>query len=94
MASNRLCSLLDSTKPRLWQLITVKLLIILSQDSFSARAFEMQFEEVDSMQEPTNVDVLLPGPDEDGLLPMISVSLFLRNIEMRDGGIASVRMQG
>lgn len=93
MASDRLCSFLDSTKPRLRQLITLELLIMLGQSSF-ALSFKMEFEEIDSVQEPTNVDILLPTSNEYWLLHMVGVSLSLRHVEVRYNLVTGVGVEG
>jgi hypothetical protein len=77
MASKRLCACFDPTKPGLWQLITVEFFIMLGQKSFSTGGLEVQFEEVDRVQEPSDVDILLPTSHEHWLLLMIGVCLSL-----------------
>lgn len=54
----------------------------------------MQFEEVDSVQEPADIDILLPNPYEHRLLLMIGVRLSLRHIEVRYSAVAVVGVEG
>ena len=79
--------------PELGEFVTYEELILVREQSFTLR-LQMVLEEVDDVQEPTNVDLLLIDTTEHWLSLSRAVCLILRDIKMSDLAIAVCWIKG
>jgi hypothetical protein len=66
MALERLCSWLNATLPWLRKLIGFEVLVMMGKQAFVIGS-QMKLEEVDNMEKPANVDILLVSATKYGL---------------------------
>ena len=67
----------DRPNPWLWVLVTFQVVVSIRKYSFANTSLQMKLEEIDRVQEPSNVDILLKAANEDGLRLCICVYLVL-----------------
>ena len=92
VTTKRLCTSFDTTNPGLRVLARFKIKVVMSQKSLPF-SLEVILKEVDGMQEPANIDMLLPCTSEYWLVKGDSVCLRLRKIELGDVAVGIFRVQ-
>ena len=94
MALERLGSWFNATFPWLRKLICLKVFVMMGKKTFGVNS-QMVLEEVDHVEKPSKVDVLLVFPTKHGLPSGSVICLVLRQVEVRDPTvIAEARVQG
>ena len=88
----RVCSWLDATLPWLWKLIWFEVGVIVGKQTLVSDC-QVVLEEIDDVEEPSKVHILLESTDKDRLLSWGVVGLILRDVEVRDFRIAEARVQ-
>ena len=83
VTAKALCTRLDTANPGLGVLVRFEVRVVMSQKSLSF-SLQMILKEVDGMQEPANIDMLLPCTREDRLPEWDGICLRLRKVELRD----------
>ncbi len=81
MALERLGSWFNATFPRLRKLICFKVFVVMGKKAFSMNS-QMVLEEVDHVEKPSEVDILLEFPTEHGLPSRSVIGLVLRQVEV------------
>jgi hypothetical protein len=93
MALKRSCSWLDATLPRLRILVFFEVFVVVGKKAFVASS-QVVLEEIDDMEKPPEIGILLPSASKYRLSTRRIICLELRDVEMRDLGIAEARAQG
>src|SRR6187402_1372529 len=89
MTSKWLSSSFDSTDPKLGILIALQLFITMGKKSFS-NSLQVVFKEVNYVEKPAHVDILLPFSYEDRLADGNCVCLKLRDVKVGDLVVAVI----
>ena len=93
MTLERFCSRFDAALPWLGVLIEFEVLVMVGKEAFVFSS-QMVLEEIDHMEKPAKVNILLVFTNKNWLLSWRRICLVLRYVEMRDLGIAEARVQG
>lgn len=93
MTLERFCSWFDAALPWLGILIEFEVLVVMGKEAFVINS-QVVLEEIDDVEKPAKIDILLVFANENGLPSWRIICLVLRYVEMRDLGIAEARVQG
>jgi hypothetical protein len=63
MTLKRLCSCFDAALPRLGKLICFEIFVVMSKEAFVTGS-EVVLEEIDHVEKPAEIDILLPFPNK------------------------------
>jgi hypothetical protein len=94
VALERLCSRFNTTLPWLRKLIGFEVFVMVSKKAF-VNSRQMVFKEIDNVEQPTEVDILLVFTTKHWLPSRGIICLVLREVEVRDlVHTAEARVQG